>query len=328
MAAVWKIPAIPLPARFRSNASGRRIYVFPTRFGAIFIVVLLTMLTGSANYGNNMGFLLTFLLGSMVLVSAVHTHRNLSGVEMGGVRCQPVFAGQAAVFECRFTAPGGRCETIRVRTPRGPTRHLQRLPDGAAGASLPVPTRRRGRIRLETVMLSTEFPFGLFRAWTYRESAASCLVYPKPRPGPMVTTGDAMDRGEGGRPSGRGAEDFAGLRGYQPGDSLQRVSWKAFSRGQGLMVKQFAGQEGVSALFDWYALPEPDGETKLSRLCDMVQRAHRGRMPFGLRLPSRVLPPGRGERHRRKCLEALALFGLDEDAASAEDGAGKGRVRT
>jgi uncharacterized protein (DUF58 family) len=77
------------------------------------------------------------------------------------------------------------------------------------------------------------------------------------------------------------------------------------------MVKQFAGEEGISPLFDWHGLPEPDVETKLSRLCDMVQQGHRNRMAYGLRLPSGIVAPGRGERHRRHCLETLALYGLD-----------------
>ncbi|MCG6892324.1 MAG: DUF58 domain-containing protein [Desulfobacteraceae bacterium] len=315
-----KMPGIPLPASFRfgSRNRARRIYVFPTRYGAIFLVVLLTMLMGSANYGNNMGFLLTFLLGSLVLVSAVHTHHNLAGVRVDGVRCAPVFAGQPALFECRLRA--SRCaEAVHLAVSSGRARDLRVCPDNSASASLPVPTRHRGRKPLETVVLSSVYPFGLFRAWTHYRSDAACLVYPKPLPGPLVTAGDARDPGAGGKPSGTGAEDFTGMRGYQPGDSLHRVSWKAFSRGRGLMVKQFAGEEGISPLFDWYALPEPDVETKLSRLCDMVQQGHRSRMKYGLRLPSGIVEPGRGERHRRRCLETLALYGLDSASAQPKN---------
>jgi uncharacterized protein (DUF58 family) len=29
---------------------------------------------------------------------------------------------------------------------------------------------------------------------------------------------------------------------------------------------------------------------------------------YGLRLPGVAIPPGRGEAHRARCLEALALF--------------------
>ena len=35
------------------------------------------------------------------------------------------------------------------------------------------------------------------------------------------------------------------------------------------------------------------------------------REDYGLRLPGRSFPPAHGDAHRRQCLEALALFGLE-----------------
>ena len=51
---------------------------------------------------------------------------------------------------------------------------------GAAEAVLAVPAARRGWLPLGRVMLETRFPLGLFRAWSYVEPDARCLVYPRP----------------------------------------------------------------------------------------------------------------------------------------------------
>jgi uncharacterized protein (DUF58 family) len=115
--------------------------------------------------------------------------------------------------------------------------------------------------------------------------------------------------GDGNDP---GAEDFKGLKSYQPGDPLQHIAWKAYSRGQGLFTKMFVGEAGATAVLDWNSLSEPDAERKLSRLCDMVLRACRRNLVFGLKLPGKTIEPDRGEAHRQKCLQALALYALPE----------------
>ena len=40
---------------------------------------------------------------------------------------------------------------------------------------------RRGRLTVDRIKLSTAFPFGLFRAWTYVHLRASLLAWPIPR---------------------------------------------------------------------------------------------------------------------------------------------------
>ncbi|HEY5720436.1 MAG TPA: DUF58 domain-containing protein, partial [Gammaproteobacteria bacterium] len=55
----------------------RRVYILPTRAGLAFALLLLLLLLGSINYGNNLGFVLTFLLGGMAWAAMHHTYRNL-----------------------------------------------------------------------------------------------------------------------------------------------------------------------------------------------------------------------------------------------------------
>src|SRR5690606_14124150 len=58
----------------------RRVYIFFTRPGLLFLITLVVMLLGAVNYTNSMAYLLTFLLGSLLLVCILHTHRNLRGL--------------------------------------------------------------------------------------------------------------------------------------------------------------------------------------------------------------------------------------------------------
>jgi len=108
--------------------------------------------------------------------------------------------------------------------------------------------------------------------------------------------------------AGSGVEDFTGLRAYQPGDRLQHISWKGFSKGQGLLTKQFGDLSGASLFLDWQSVGPGSLEEKLSRLCHLVIGHHRRQATYGLKLPGQVIGPTSGPAHKHQCLAALALF--------------------
>jgi uncharacterized protein (DUF58 family) len=99
-----------------------------------------------------------------------------------------------------------------------------------------------------------------------------------------------------------------GLRPFEAGDSLRRIAWKAYARGQGLHTKQYAGTDVVSHVFDWDSLPALETEARLSQLCRWVLDAHECGEAFGLRLPGTRIEPNVGTAHLERCLNALALF--------------------
>src|SRR4029079_1256918 len=95
---------------------------------------------------------------------------------------------------------------------------------GAAEVVLAVPAKRRGWLLLGRVLLETRFPLGLFRAWSYVEPDARCLVYPQPErtplPAPLAEAAAGALRSQSA-----GNDDFSGLRTYQLSDSPRHVAW-------------------------------------------------------------------------------------------------------
>ena len=299
------------PSHTRTAGSRKsKIYVLPTRYGYTFIFVLTAMLLGSVNYNNNLGFLLTFLLGGMVMVSIFHTCRNIAGIRILSVQAQPVFAGENAVFECRVRADRFPAAAIGLSF----AENRRELNDVEPGSEILVraalPTAQRGHLKPGHLTVHSRYPLGLFRAWMRIPVDTRCLVYPHPILGPVKTSTDIAAENASGPSDTRGVDDFQGLRSYQPGDSLQHISWKTFSRGQGLFTKQFSGQAGMTDMLDWEDIEEPEVEIKLSRLCGMVLSAHRGQSAYGLRLPARTIRPNHGKAHKHNCLKALALYGM------------------
>ena len=93
----------------------RRIYILPTRQGVGFALLLMAILLGSANYENGLGYVLTFVLASLALVSILHTYANLAGLRLRPAPAQPVFAGDPATFELVIDNRGGRPRRGRRR---------------------------------------------------------------------------------------------------------------------------------------------------------------------------------------------------------------------
>jgi uncharacterized protein (DUF58 family) len=135
-----------------------------------------------------------------------------------------------------------------------------------------------------------------------------CLVYPAPVPYRSALHPENAEPGAGELKSATGAEDFEGLKPYQPGESLRHIAWKAYSRGRGLMLKSFSGRAGASVMLSWRHTPGSDAEQRLSRLCHGVMQADRRNLTYGLVLPNRTIAAGAGPAHKRACLKALALY--------------------
>lgn len=290
----------------------RKVYILPTRYGVLFGLLLILLLFGSMNYGNNPAFMLTFLLVGLGLVAIIYTWRNLVFIQIASGRASPVFVGQEARFEIRLiNRREGERPAIQLQLPKSPP--VITDVEGGSSTSLVLsrPTERRGRQPLGRFAVATEYPLGLLRAWSYVELDLSCLVYPNP--GPAMPPSDLPDYTHSAQgDKGVGVDDFVGIRAYRPGDSPKHISWKALAREQGLRTKQFGGDRSDRLWLDWDALEGMDVESRLSRLCRGVLDACEQQQEFGLRLPGKEIPPGRGASHRDECLAALALFGETE----------------
>lgn len=285
----------------------RRIFILPTRQGYFFAGVLLVLLAASIQYQLSLGFLLTFLLAGMGGMAMLHTWRNLAHLKLRPGRCDPVFAGETAHFTVTLETPSRTRVAIAVKRREGDPVHATVTPDGVTVVDLPVVMPRRGLVPCGRLEVFTNYPVGLFHAWSYVEFDLRALVYPRPDPAAGAPPMDSRGAAEEGIPI-PGDEEFNLLRAYRAGDPPKLIAWKALARGQGLLTKEFSAMGSAELWLEWDAAHAADPEQRLSILCHWVLEAERFGQAYGLRLPGATLPPARGEAHRARCLEALALF--------------------
>ena len=291
----------------------RRVFILPTRAGLILGGMLLALLLGSINYSLSLGFALTFLVVGVAWVGMLSTFRNLAHLYLRPLRVDPVFAGDAAEYRVvvRNAAAIDRF-AIHLSVP-GLVRSIPC--DPAAGleqdVTIPVASTRRGRQPMPTVTLATRFPLGLWRAWSYWTPAISALVYPQPAPAGVPLPFGRGDGRDHHLQRVRGSEDFAGLRGYEAGDPMRHIAWRAMARNpEGrVMTKLFDGGASgeVSLTLDAALAATGSLEAALSLLARWVLDADAQGVRYGLELPALRLAPSHGPAHRAACLEALAL---------------------
>ena len=306
----------------------QRVYIMPTRHGAVFGIMLIAMLLGAVNYNNSMAYILTFLLCSLGLVTLLHTCKNLAGLAINQAPASAVFSGELAKFPLILDNRNGqlRLSISVIKT----TKKWRLLADVLTSTGnevpitscdvdtntfnrieLPVKAEQRGLLYAGHIKVFTTFPLGLFKAWSYIEMKQPCLVYPKPagqNPFPAYKLTDAT----GTQGNASGTDDFIGFRNYQTGDSIKDIAWKAYAQQKGLFVKRFSGSGADKLLLSWADVAAlADVEARLSQLCHWIIEAESQSLEYSLELPELFIDSGHGEKHLHQCLSALAKYGLE-----------------
>ena len=296
------------------EVSTRRVYILPTRAGFAFAGLVFVMLLAGLNYSNSVALLLTFVLGGFGLIAMHLCHRNLVGLALRDVATRDAFAGEHGGV--RLTLDNA-ADTPRIGI-EAATEATERVTldiktGGSARADLALPLERRGRVSVDRLKLSTAFPFGLFRAWTYVHLRIDVVAWPVPR-GRREPPAEAATGGDAPAVHRVGDEEWAGLREFRDGDSPRQVAWGAYARGRGLLVKTYQSPAAHHRTFDLAQVPGGDLEARLEQLSAWIVAAQARGERYGLTLARESIPPDTGTKHRERCLRELALYGVADAA--------------
>lgn len=284
-----------------------RVYIVPTKAGLVFSLLLLILLIGSINYEKNLGFILTFLLVGIGNILLLSTWRNIAGLELKSSDSLPAFSGEPATFSVQLVN-----RQLLDRHSIAISQHgtEQDIVDCSANSkqmiNFKVETNKRGWLNAGRFRLYTEFPSGLFIAWTWADLSMSCIVYPAPDNDIKLPVFDHSDSGDTDS-SAQGLENFSHLRKYHQGDNISRISWKAAAKNDELFSKEFIGSKPVTHWINWNDIPARDTEQRLSIMTALIIHAKNHQQCYGISLPEKQIQPDSGNKHFHQCLTALAL---------------------
>ena len=310
----------PTGDHFRLNS--RNVYVFFSRQGTLFVVLLLITFATGTNYANNLILGLFFYLLSLWLVCQVLTFWQLSGLNIalqsagfgqaGGLvwvellvssdRATPARQISLSFYDKQTVNTDILSQAEQVQFAGQRTVTLPSVRE-ACVVRLPVIVAERGTVRLPRLTIKSSYPLGVIQAWAYARFVSQALAYPCPVAPQLPDNAHlALDEAGQGAQSVSGQEDFDRLDTYNEGESLARVSWGHVARGMGMLTKHFADNLAPSTTLNYYAMPSATHEGKLSELAFLVLRTD---TPFRLRLPSGQGALGAGEQFVRQSLIRL-----------------------
>ncbi len=330
------------PRNDQITLTQRNLYILPSRAGWGFAGVFLVLLLASINEQVNLGYALSFFLGSTALSAVYLTHGNLQGVSLRLLSTRSVHAGQVlrvGIVLSNQHQKRGRFGLWITAGPKAPAdtmtgpgcpQSMELLPGSDASMELDVSTQRRGWLTLPRITIETRYPLGLLRAWAYWRPQTTVLIWPAPEalvpPLPDLTSETPL---EAALPSASRAEVPDGLRDYRRGDPVRWIAWKksthALASGTGLVTREPSGGRSPDRWLDFERSPGMatlSHEARLSRLASWLlaaeQDAVAGGPRYGLCLPGSESPCDAGAAHLRRCLDALALWRTPTESSATE----------
>ena len=301
-----------IPPQKSITLSQKSIFIFPTRTGFVFSILLLVLLLAAINYENSLIFGLVFWLGSTFFVTIFYTFKNLSSITLDLQKVGTGFVGEDIEFSIQVSRPeNSKREGLQLGWPNQVKQSAELHQDTSTTIHLFVNAKQRGWLNPERLLVETFYPLGLLRAWTWVDLNANAIIYPKPISHQQTFT-NTGDNEEGELTHRSGSDDFHNIRNYHPGDSPRHILWRSFARQDELLVKQFASYANSQLILDWHQI-EGETELRLSRLTAMALKAYNSDIEFGLKLPQVEIPPASEKTHLDNVLTELALYGLSRD---------------
>ena len=307
----WLDKRIPAARQFKLDMQS--IFIFPSKFGFLFLLLCLALFVLGTNYQNNLMLVLCYFLVSLFLLSLFTAYQNFARLKIQLGKTQDVFCGDQVKLPIWFHAREEGTQTAKGLLHIGfwqqPPQLEWDLENGDNPVYLPLHTQQRGQLNVPRVTFSSFYPLGLFRCWTHLAFSSDILVYPARKPCPLVLEYNAKDESEGDSLSqSTGHDDFDSLKNYRPGEPMYHVAWKQYAKGRGLISKHFASSGSSMGWLNLLPCSADELETRLAQISFQVVELSRQGKSFGLDLGHTQIEPDTGINHQLACLKALALF--------------------
>ncbi|WP_440053039.1 hypothetical protein ACSLBF_08765 [Pseudoalteromonas sp. T1lg65] len=295
----------------RTTLSHNTIYILPSKDGWLFLTIALVNFILGVNYQNNLILATAYLMALLMLLSLLMAYFNFNGLTIHylGTKanfspCSPLaqfelnaaHPVQALVFSSTSLALSEQCEL------NGNNTQID-MPLNAC--------KQRGKYKIKKVSISSNYPFGLVKVWSYLYLDDDAYVYPTP----LATQLSGISYTHDGVPEQDSLANEAlseQLYRYQKGMPVNRVAWKIYAKTDQLFIKQTldVGQYELNDNEVFYRFDELNGdkETRLSNLSYLINQAQNNNIKYGMQLGSLLIKPAHGEQHLKRCMESLSEF--------------------
>ncbi len=293
-----------------------------TRTGAFFTAGAFAVGFAAINTGNNLLYLLLGAMLGFIAVSSWLSEQVIGEIRVRRFTPRGVTVGNPLRIQYQVRNARKRIPAFALEIGEADLPGEAFLPFLAAGESTSARSRnhfvRRGVFPLDTVTVSTSFPFGLFRKSRSLHLPGEIVVWPRtdrrvrtphPLQGHALRAGTLAQGGVGPR------GEYRGLRGHRPGDDPKDIHWRTTARLGQPMIKEYEQNEAETLWLCLDTRGEADdrAEIAVEMVAALAARAsHQGKR-FGLTTPELTVEPGQGPGQLERVLTTLARVNFAPD---------------
>ncbi|MDX2272109.1 MAG: DUF58 domain-containing protein [Cyanobacteriota bacterium] len=306
-----------------------------TRVGKIFTGITILVSIAAFNTGNNPLYLLFGMMLSLIVLSGMVSETVLRHLHVERQWPNRIVAGQPILvaitlynrkrhFPSFSVGVNDRISPLAEADWPG-VYFLQVNANSAATAYYSHTFPQRGVWSVEGFLLSTSFPFELFRKRIGIDQPVEVVVYPQAAPPPPLPLLSRWSQGSQSRPLAGKEGDFWGLREHRSHEDIRAVHWKISAKRDQLIARELEQQDSqaitLCLLNQWDSLAarrDPSQyrqrlEQGISVAAGIAQSLVQQGYPLALVTLDGRTPFGSGAAHLDRLLEVLARLRFHGD---------------
>ena len=285
--------------------SHKNIYILPSKFGLAFVALNALIYILGINYQNNLVLFFSYLMLAFLLINFIVAFTNIYNLTVRIINTNPGYQHTGYKFYLQLSNTENT-SSLQIEAGQVESKLIDLITEHPKKITINVAVNKRGKHFLPRIKLLSRYPFGLVTTWSYFMSERQEYIYPTPRAFSFhqVNTSDIESEIDA-KATKSISENYQGVRPYQDGDKVNRISWKHYAKHQVLATKDFASGLSQEYVFTLNMVPG-EIEQKLQHLSYLLTHAEQEQLVYSLVLPNTLIELGSGAQHFTQCLEALS----------------------
>ncbi|QWR76749.1 DUF58 domain-containing protein [Candidatus Magnetomonas plexicatena] len=280
--------------------------------GTIYIVLSILIGVSATNTGNNLIYLITAAILSFMAISGAFGRKNIFKLQVMLEFPDDVYANRE--FPLRVTLINQKtylpASLVRVRVYGNEILFPYVGPNAKEQKTVQMQFPHRGITTIDSIEVSSVYPFNLFTRYRQLEIKTDIVVYPEPRKCsiPLISEKTRFSKGESSSDRAGYDSELISVRDYVAGDPLKYVHWKATARTGTLKTKELSSLTFQPVVIDFENFPVESLENRISGITYLIIELSKKKTPIGLKTKGKIFKPDTSSVSKRSMLRHLALL--------------------
>lgn len=295
-----------------------KVYIFFSFLGMSYLLTFSLMLLISINYSNNIAIAGICFLIVLQITSILKNYFSLRKITIKEISQQPGFENQKIITNIVFQFKKNKNNIYQsVELKIGPDKFLiQPNENGEAVCTWVFTQKAPGVFEFPIIELSTSWPLGMSRSWTYIKINKSLAIIPLPDKASSLENRKIIDEKTTHQSL---SGEISGIRPVHKYEKDVRISWKhSIKHNQQITYTWERGSEEVM-LIKWPSSKQSN-ILKLKWVSKMVQKALDKSISFQITHPTFKSMQGKGMDFAYRVLHSLTLHTISPEKLQIEDG--------